>query len=214
MKTNPFHNLSKVIFELYSPINLVWQILAILLTALLVLSGLDWFAFQYFRNGFLFHLFFLGAGILGFVVPLFLPLTLLILGKTRKDTQLLHTAWTIGQAAILGLVLSSFYKIFTGRPGPVLSSLLTLEDTSKIFRFGIWRGGIFWGWPSSHTTTAVAIATCIVLIAPKHKLFQVLTVMFAAYVSIGAGISFHWFSDMVAGIIFGIIVGKSVAKYA
>jgi hypothetical protein len=27
-----------------------------------------------------------------------------------------------------------------------------------MFRFGFWRGGVCWGWPSSHTTIAFAMA--------------------------------------------------------
>jgi membrane-associated phospholipid phosphatase len=206
---NLFYGLPKTLKNIFSGFNLLWLALAIALTYIIIVSGFDWTYSVFFRHGFLYNLFFPGAGLLGFVVPVFLPLSLLAIGKLRQSTKITNTAWALGQAALLGVVLSSFFKVFTGRPGPELLSGGVI-DITHIFRFGIFRGGIFWGWPSSHTTVAFAVCVALIYLYPKNKTIIVTALLFALYIGFGASMSFHWLSDCIAGAILGTLIGHAV----
>jgi len=198
------------IAKIFSPTNLLWQFLAILLTFLSVTLGLDW---QYYLFGQRLNITALlfPAVFLGFIVPVFLPLILLIWGAITKSGRILNTAFAITQAAALGWAVSALYKTLTGRPGPPMGSPGSI-DISHIFNFGILKGGVFWGWPSSHATVAFAVSVCLVALFPDKKIIRILAIIYAAYVAIGVSMTIHWFSDAVAGIIFGSIVGFVVGK--
>src|SRR3989338_4355582 len=146
---------------------------------------------------------------LGFLLVL-LPLILYFVGKFYNNPRLLNTAFAEGQTLILASLVSSFYKAFTGRIPPNLNNLYT--DISHGFRFGFLKGGIFWGWPSSHTTVAFAMIVTLLILYPKNNRIKYLGLLFALYVGLGASIGFHWFSEFLSGAIIGTIVGMVVGK--
>ena len=85
-------------------------------------------------------------------------------------------------------------------------------NITHVFHFGFLRGGIFWGWPSSHTTIAFAMAVALLSLYPKNKIIRYLAIAYALYVGIGVSITIHWFSDFIAGVIFGTVIGIVVGK--
>lgn len=205
--------------------NLLWHLLAILATYLLVTSGFDYKYFQFFQGSYLAYLMFSAAAV-GGLAPVLFPVMLLIFAKIRKNLSLLNTSYALGQAAILGALISSFYKAFTGRAHPdVIHSLtsalsgsddtfhtLSGTDLTHIFKFGLFQGGIFWGWPSSHTTIAFAMAFTLWNLYPKNKLVRLLATLYALYIGVGVSMTIHWFSDFVAGAIIGTVIGLVVGK--
>ena len=205
--------------------NLIYHLVAICLTCVIVLSDFDWKYFQFFTGSLLASVLF-SAAIVGGLAPILVPIAILIYGKIRKNIKLLNTGFALGQAAIIGYLISTFYKIFTGRVAPPLNHLnnkfldLTplnhlgsyLPDTSKIFQFGFFRGGIFWGWPSSHTMIAFAMAFTLLTLYPKNKILKILAIVYAFYIGIGVSMTIHWFSDFVAGAIIGAVIGIVVGK--
>jgi membrane-associated phospholipid phosphatase len=207
-----FYKLPQHIIKLFSGYNLLWHIVAVVLTYFIVTSGFDekWFAL--FSQSAILPFFFLGAAMLGFVLSFLLPIVFLIVGKVRKNGRVVNTAWAIGQAALLGLFISWFYKAFTGRPGPELSSNTGIGDISQVFRFGFLRGGVFWGWPSTHTMIAVATMVTLIVLYPKSKKVIVPALLYAFYIGFGASISFHWLSDCIAGAIIGTVIGIVVGR--
>ena len=86
----------------------------------------------------------------------------------------------------------------------------SLTDTSHGFQFGLLKGGVFWGWPSSHTTVAFAMSVCLVTLLPKQKSLAVLALAYALYVGLAVSVSIHWLSEFVAGAIIGSLVGRVV----
>jgi membrane-associated phospholipid phosphatase len=80
-------------------------------------------------------------------------------------------------------------------------------DMSHIFQFGFLRGGVFWGWPSSHTTIAFAMAVTILMLLPKQRWVGCVAMAYAFYVGIGVSMTIHWFSDFAAGAIIGSAIG-------
>ena len=186
--------------------NLIWHFVAILLTVILVLSGFDWRWFLATRNPALWSWMF-PAVVIGGLLPLALPLFLLVVGFIIQSSRTVLAGWAVGQAALLGSLISSTYKAFTGRVHPTHS---VGEDISHVFRFGWLRGGVFWGWPSSHTTIAFAMAVTVFTLCPKQRWLGWMAILYAFYVGIGVSLTIHWFSDFVAGAIIGSVIGVVV----
>lgn len=189
--------------------NLLWHALAIALTFVLVLSGFDWFYYSHTRNDSVLWAA-LPAVVLGGVVPLFGLLVLFAVGKIRKSRAMVKAALTLGQAALIGYLISTAYKAFTGRAHPEFFT--AVGDITRDFRFGFDDGGIFWGWPSSHTTVAFAMALALIALYPHSKPARLWALPYAFYIGIGVSVSIHWFSDFVAGAIIGSVVGITVGR--
>ena len=100
-----FHRLLRNVIAIFSGRNLLWQALAILLTIVIVRSGFDWTYFRWTR-GDAFARLARPAILIGTFLPLTAILILLLAGAAGKNRRLLTTAWALGQAALLGYVIS------------------------------------------------------------------------------------------------------------
>jgi hypothetical protein len=187
---------------------ILWHIIAILLTFLLIVSGLDWSYFPATRDPALGALTF-PAVIIGGLLPIVLPLLLLAVGRLTRSVGTRLTAWAIVQAELIAALIAAGYKAITGRAHP---SRFAGDDLSHTFRFGLLRGGVFWGWPSSHTTIAFAMAVTIFTFVPKQRWVGYMAIRYAAYVGLGVSITIHWLSDFLAGAIIGSVVGVVMGK--
>ncbi len=187
---------------------IAWHIGAVLLTFVLVTSGLDWRYFLSTRDPALRSWMF-PAVHLGGLLPILLPLILCALGGLARSAQTRMPGWAIAQAELIGAVIAAAYKALTGRAHPEHHAG---TDLTRIFHFGILRGGVFWGWPSSHTTIAFAMAVTVFTLFPNRRWVGCLAIAYALYIGVGVSITIHWLSDFVAGAIFGSIVGVVVGK--
>lgn len=211
---NFFYDFPRNILRCFWGYNLLWHALAIALTYFCVTSGFDWFYFEATRNP-LFRTLFFPALMLGSLFPFLVPFVFYGFGKIKNNEKIVSLAYAIGQAALLGSLISSLYKAFTGRIPPVFHNTLAnilLMDMSHGFRFGFLRGGIFWGWPSSHTTIAFAMATAFFILASKEGKAKYIALLYALYVGLGVSVTIHWFSEFMAGAIIGTVIGAVVGK--
>jgi len=190
--------------------NIAWQALAILLTYIIVVSGFDWWWFTETRDPLLQSWLF-PAAIVGGLVPILLPATLFIIGKVRKNIRVMNTAFATAYAGFIGLFISGFYKAFTGRVPPPFR-LQDFVDISRQFEFGILRGGVFWGWPSTHTTVAFAVAVTLAILYRDNWYIKYGALLVALYVGVGVSTNIHWFSEFIAGAIIGSVIGVVVGK--
>jgi membrane-associated phospholipid phosphatase len=186
---------------------ILWHLLAILLTVILVTSNFDWLYFTSTRNPEIRSLAFPAVHI-GGELPLMLPVVLLVIGFCGRDLKVIRMGAALAQAAIIGSLISSTYKEFTGRPPPPRG--MVVSDISHVFRFGLGRGGAFWGWPSSHTTIAFAMALTVYMLTPKQRWVGWVAIVYAFYVGLGVSVTIHWFSDFLAGAIIGSVIGAVV----
>jgi membrane-associated phospholipid phosphatase len=203
-----FSTLPRNILGCFQGRMILWHLQFIALTFILVRSGFDWFYFCSTRSPVLHEWMFPSAPI-GGLVPLALPLLLILFGAFTSRARLALTGWAIGQAALIGSLLSSTYKAFTGRVHP---EHFIGTDISHDFRFGWLRGGVFWGWPSSHTTIAFAMAVTVGTLFPKKRWLGGLALAYAGYIGLGISMTIHWCSDFVAGAILGTVIGVLVGK--
>ena len=203
-----FSTLPRNIINCFKGRMLLWHLVAILLTFVLVLSGLDWRYFLSTRAPIL-HSYLFPAVVIGGLLPIILPLLLIALGGITRIASLRWIGWAVGQAEVIGALVAAAYKALTGRAHP---ARIPGEDLSHAFKFGLLRGGMFWGWPSSHTTIAFAMAVTIFVLFPKQRWLAWVAITYALYIGIGVSTTIHWFSDFVAGAIIGTVVGAVVGK--
>ena len=204
-----FYRFIKNIFEIFNKKNLIWHFLAIVSTYIIVISNFDWIYYKFFTNNQFFYFSFLAATI-GGLLPIFLPITILILGKIHKNQKTLNIGFAIGQAVLIGSFVSSFYKFLTGRAHPDFFNISGI-NISHSFNLGFFND-VFWGWPSSHTTIAFAMVFCLWQLFPKNKTLKIVSLIYALYIGIGMTFIAHWFSDFTSGIIFGTLIGTVVGK--
>ena len=187
---------------------LLWHMAAIALTFISVVTGFDWFYYSSTRSPVLRSWMFPSAPI-GLFVPFLFPCTLLLTGAICELPSVTLAGWAVAQAEIMGSLISSTYKAFTGRAHPFWGGG---EDMTHIFRFGFLRGGVFWGWPSSHTTIAFAASVMIFRLLPQQRWIGYAAMAYACYIGLGVSMTIHWFSDFLAGAIIGTVIGSVVSK--
>lgn len=206
-----FYRLRPTLFTIFSPRNILYMILACIITYIIVISGFDWSYFKSVQDSAL-KIYLSPAVGIGGILPIFgLPLFYFI-AKIRKNKILLTSVWALAQAAMLGWCISSFFKTFTGRVQPPRVITDTLIDMSRNWNFGFLKHGIFWGWPSSHTTVAFAMSFALISLFPKNKTVFWTALLYAFYIGIGISMQIHWFSEFAAGAIFGAIIGTAVGN--
>jgi membrane-associated phospholipid phosphatase len=156
---------------------------------------------------------------LGSLIPILATLTILTFGAINKNRRHITIGSALGQAAILGYLISVFYKAWTGRIPPPFrgfrmsaQNLNSLTDSSHGFQLGFLKGGVFWGWPSSHTTIAFAMSVCLITLFPKNKMLLIFALIYAFYVGLSVSVSIHWLSEFVAGAIIGSVIGSVVGR--
>ena len=180
------------------------------MSAALVLSGFDWWYFEHTRGAL--QELALPAAIIGFFVPVIAPVMLYAVGDLRKRAKIKVAGIILAQAEIIAWVISSIYKALTGRIQPEFFNYTQTADYSHNFNFGFLQHGIFWGWPSSHTAVAFALAAALIVFYPRSVAVRILAVLYALYIGLSVSVSIHWFSDFIAGAIVGSVAGVVVAR--
>ncbi len=203
-----FYRVDDSVIAIFTGFSLLGHGAAIVLTYFIVTSGFDGWYFAKLGHGITLTLG-LPAALIGFFVPILVPLFLLYRGRLKE--RALNAAYAIAQAEIVAWVVIALYKFFTGRAHPEIFTALG-ADMSQVFNFGFGRGGVFWGWPSTHTACAFAMTACLVMLYPESKKIRYFGILYAFYIGWGVSISIHWFSDFVAGAIIGTLVGICVAR--
>ena len=207
-----FHRFPANLANSFWKFNLFLHLAAITLTYLIVTTNMDWDYFQSSVDHLYLQPLFFPAVMLGGLLPISIPIFLYFRGKKKKNERTINTSYAIAQAAIISLIVSSIYKAFTGRIPPEMFDELSATGIKSGFQFGFMRGGIFNGWPSGHTTTAFAMAVCLMLLYPDNKKIGYLALAYAFYVGLGISTNIHWFSDFVAGTFVGIAIGLTVGR--
>ncbi|MEN9647874.1 MAG: hypothetical protein RLY57_678 [Candidatus Parcubacteria bacterium] len=191
----------------------IWlHLIAIIATYIIVVTGFDWLWFLSVRGELLSDILSPAIGI-GALIPIVIPLSLFVTGwildkKYYRSYSLYGAA--LGQAALIGSIISSAYKAFTGRIQPDIHNLIV--DGSRLWNFGFWEHGVFWGWPSSHTTVAFAMVFCLIYMTGRNKPIMISALIYGFYIGLGVSLRIHWFSEFVAGAFIGAAIGIAVGK--
>ena len=187
-----------------------YHLAAIPATYLIIRSGADWKWNTYTNDRGIANRGFISAE-MGTFVPVVVPLSVYLYGRSQDDARLQVTALALGQAALLSVGISSAYKVFTGRRPPNdVDVPRGSSDYSGDFHFGFLRRGAYEGWPSSHTMDAFAMATTLAELYPGRTTLQVVSYTYASLIGVGVSTNIHWLSDAVAGALIGFAIGKSI----
>jgi membrane-associated phospholipid phosphatase len=138
-------------------------------------------------------------------------------GKLNKDERAVGASFAVLQSSLIALMYNSLLKAVTGRPHPDWRSGSDMESLSRTFRFGFMRGGIFWGWPSGHTSSTMAVVSALTNFYSEKIWLKIAGYSYAAYMifavsSLNRG-GMHWFSDAVAAAFMSYAIGSTVGKF-
>ncbi len=138
-------------------------------------------------------------------------------GKFSKDNEAVGASFAVLQSSLIAFMYNSLLKAVTGRPHPDWRNNNDMKDLSKTFRFGFMRGGIFWGWPSGHTSSTMAVVSALTNFYPDKTWLKIAGYSYVAYMifavsSLNRG-GMHWFSDAIAAAFMSYAIGSTVGKY-
>ncbi len=154
---------------------------------------------------------------IGTFLPFIIGGSLYAYGKLEPDDRAVGASFAVLQSSLIAFLYNSLLKAATGRPHPNWTKPDEMKELSRTFRFGFLRGGIFWGWPSGHTSTAVAVVSALTSFYPEKTWLKITGYSLAAYMIYGVtsfhGGQMHWFSDAVAAAFIYYAIGSTVGKF-
>ena len=196
---------------------ILFLISAVLVSVLFAKTGLDWLWLQLSSKYDIVQQLFIGAALIGIPVPILSPVVAFFVAKKKQNRKMQITALAMGQSVILSIIISTFFKIFTGRVAPEPFKQIGSKDFSQDFRFGFLEGHGIWdtiveGWPSGHTMAAFAMVTSLIIFYADRRWLKALCLVYAIYIGLGVSTTIHWLSDAIAGGLIGIAIGLTVGE--
>ncbi|MGE5621099.1 MAG: phosphatase PAP2 family protein [archaeon] len=197
--------------------NIYLHLAGIASTAILVSTSSDYYFHKYFNGNEAYGR--IGRPVIHIAqyFPFAVGGSLYAYGKLNSDNQAVGASFAVLQSTALAFVYNSLLKAVTGRPHPNWREEKDMEALSKQFRFGFLRGGIFWGWPSGHTSSTMAVVSALTSFYPDKTWLKIVGYGYTAYMmfavsSLNRG-GMHWFSDAVAAAFMSYAIGSTVGKY-
>ena len=212
---NPFTNLGQNFIDCFTGNNLWYHLGGIAATPAIIYSGIDYKVHNYFADADEFRPVSAAIVAVGTVMPIVLSGGLLVSGLSKNSPKEKAAASAAIQASLISLVYASTLKFFTGRPNPKYTQQKD-NSLSKTFRFGFNRGGVYFGWPSSHMMINTAVTTSIMYFYKDNKALNTvgniyLGCLFLCVLSHNKS-TMHWASDTVAGTLMGFAIGSTIGK--
>ena len=213
----PLGNFGNNILYSFKGNNLYYHLAGLASTAILVSSGADYHVHKYFNE----HEEYGNATVPVIRIATYFPFvvggSLFAYGKLHKDDEAVGASYAVLQSTIIAFGYNTLLKAVTGRPNPDWRHTEDMNDLSKTFRFGFLRGGVFWGWPSGHTSSTMAVVSALTSFYPDKTWLKVLGYSYVAYMILGVSSvnrgGMHWFSDAVAASLMSYAIGSTVGKY-
>lgn len=214
-ETQPFDGLLQNTKESFTGRNTYLHLTGVALTPVIIRSGLDAEVNDTFNDRDNFPLRFPGV-IGGYLAPFALGVPLIVHGKVKENDESIRASYAVLQSTVITLGYVSLLKALTGRPNPDNDSSKSMQEQSEEFNFGILNRGIYWGWPSGHMATTMALTSTITHFYPetawiKWVAYGTSAYMFYVVSSYDKG-QMHWFSDAVAGGLMGYAIGSTVGS--
>ena len=212
-----FGNLGNNIINSFKGDNLYLHLAGIASSYLLVSSNTDYKVEKFFNE----HEGYGNAARPAIRMAMFFPFvisgSLYAYGKFAKDNEAVGASFAVLQSSLLAFLYNSLLKAVTGRPHPDWRNSNDMQSLSKTFRFGFMRGGIFWGWPSGHTSSTMAVVSALTNFYPEKTWLKIAGYSYVAYMifsvsSLNRG-GMHWLSDAIAAAFMSYAIGSTVGKY-
>jgi membrane-associated phospholipid phosphatase len=187
-------------------------------TYILIETGLDWKYNRLAYNNLVLGYMGFPSLFIGYVMPAVLPISFYLLGRNKRNEKLQITGLALVQSLAISAGYVTIMKGITGRISPGIVDVLDhnrsaqTNDYSGDFVWGFGRRGFIAGWPSGHTTIAMASAAVISEIYDDNIWLKAAAYSYAAFIGIGMSFCVHWSSEVFAGALIGYAVGKTVGK--
>ncbi len=145
-------------------------------------------------------------------------------GKWKDDFAQMGAGLAGIQALLINTLVNTTQKFLTGRRGPenlvdeVFAPHAHFPKTRNPgdFSFDFWNRGHQDGrffWPSGHTSAIFAFVAALRTFYPEKRWIPWVGYPFALFTALSmVDGDFHWASDVIAGAIFGEIVGRFAGK--
>lgn len=158
------------------------------------------------QSGLAFNIAFTPGMMMGTFFPILVPGYMYFFSKNKT---LNNTGAVAAQATAVAFLYNNILKAISGRAHPVAGE--NTGELSRDFKWGFFRRGVFYGWPSGHSMTNAALAMSIASYHQDNPWVIAGCSLFAGYVAtsmvLGAKGEAHWFSDAVAGVLMGASIG-------
>ncbi len=214
---NLFGNFGNNIINSFKGNNLYLHLAGIASTYLLVNCNVDYEVQKYFNEHPEYGKWAHPVVYTGMFLPFIAGGGLYAYSKIKNDDRVMGASFAVLQASLIELLYNSTLKVVTGRPHPDWKHNKDMKSLSKTFRFGFLRGGMFWGWPSGHTTTTMAVVSALTNYYPNCTWLKIAGYTLVAYTIFGVSAvnrgGMHWFSDAIAGALMSYAIGSTVGKY-
>lgn len=212
-----FGNFGNNIVNSFKGDNLYYHLAGVASTVLIVATSTDYHVHKFFYE----HEEFGEAAVpiirAGMFIPFVTGGSLYAYGKLGKDDRAVAASFAVLQSSLIAFLYNSLLKAVTGRPNPDWQHHSDMKELSKTFRFGFLRGGIFWGWPSGHTSSAMAVVSSLTSFYNEKTWLKIAGYSLVAYMMYGVTSlhrgGMHWFSDAVAAALMSYAIGSTVGKY-
>ncbi len=186
-------------------------------TYILMNQNVDYDIHTYFSKNKSLTYWFLPVGFTGAFGPFGVSAYLYHCGKARSNIKMMGAGCAVFQSTCITLFYVTLLKFLTGRPNPEPEEYDDMKKLSRIFNFGFGREGIFWGWPSGHTATTVAVISTLTAYYPEKLWLKIGGYLYTAYTMIGVTAigdgTMHWFSDAVAATFLAYAIGNTVGNH-
>ncbi len=212
-----FGNFGNNILDSFKGNNIYYHLAGIASTALIVSLNVDYYVEHYFNQHEEYGKWGRPVVFTGMFLPFIAGGSLYAYGKIKNNEEAVGASYAVLQASLIEFLYNSALKAITGRPNPNWRNNSDMESLSKSFRFGFMRGGIFWGWPSGHTSTTMAVVSALINYYPNSAWLKAAGYSLVAYTIFGVSSvnrgGMHWFSDAVAAAFMAYAIGSTVGKY-
>ena len=212
-----FGNIGNNILNSFKGDNLYFHLAGIASTILIVTTNTDYKVQHFFNEHEQFGEAALPIIWAGMYIPFVTGGSLYAYGKLKKDDRAVAASFAVLQSSLVAFAYNSLLKAVTGRPNPDWQNNKNMEELSKTFRFGFMKGGIFWGWPSGHTSSAMAVVSALTSFYSEKTWLKIAGYSLVAYMMYGVSSlhrgGMHWFSDAVAAAFMSYAIGSTIGKY-
>jgi membrane-associated phospholipid phosphatase len=214
---NLFGNFGNNILDSFEGKNIYFHLGGIASTYILVNSGADYYVENFFNAHEEYGTYARPVVYTGMFLPFIVGGGLFAYAKSGKNNEALGASFAVLQASLIEFLYNSTLKAITGRSNPDWRDNADMDSLSKNFQFGFLRGGIFWGWPSGHTASTMAVVSALTNYYPDKTWLKIAGYSLVAYTIFGVSSvnrgGMHWFSDAVAAALMSYAVGSTVGKY-
>ncbi len=212
-----FGNIGNNILNSFKGNNLYLHLAGIASTVLIVTTNTDYHVHKFFYDNPEYGDAAMPIIRAGMFIPFVTGGSLYAYGKLGKDDRAVAASFAVLQSSLVAFLYNSLLKALTGRPNPDWQHHTDMKELSKTFRFGFMRGGIFWGWPSGHTSSAMAVVSALTSFYSEKTWLKVAGYSVVAYMMYGVSSlhrgGMHWFSDAVAAAFMSYAIGSTIGKY-